>query len=413
MKITGIIAECNPFHEGHAYLLQKAKELTGADYIIVAISGNYVQRGAPSIVGWERRTEALLQNGADLVIQLPLYTSCTGADYFARGSVALLSSLGVVTDLCFGSECGEISVLMAAAESLMNVTEEQNQTIRNLLREGNTYATARARALSDDQITMPDTANDLLAVEYLKALKLQNSTMIPHTIKRINCDSASDLRTKILQSNGSAVYCDAIPPVTKGQFLSEKEPFPVLSTDDFSGELLHSLLYRSTEGDCCDHSSSLSSYLDVSEDLANRIMTASAAYESFDSYCALLKNRSVTYTRVSRALMHILLEMTDTKMEAFQSIGMCGYVRPLGFKRSAAPLLRAISTNSSVPFLSKLSKAREFLPPVALAFLEEDLRAEHLYDITVHRKAMHLKSRCISQLVPQVRHPLAKEQIIL
>ncbi len=409
MKITGIIAECNPFHEGHAYLLQKAKEITDADYTIVAISGDYVQRGAPSIIGWERRTMALLRGGADLVVQLPLYTSCTGADYFARGSVSLLSSLGVVTDLCFGSECGDITELKSAADTLLDITDEQNETIRSLLRQGQTYASARAKALSGEKVTMPNTANDLLAVEYLKALRATESSMTPHAIKRIKCDSASDLRAKILHSDAPLGDKTSFPAVTSEQFLSDEGCLPVISTNDFSGELLHSLLYRSTDGD----RSLLSGYLDVSEDLANRIASTLSAFESFDSYCSLLKNRSVTYTRVSRALMHILLEMTDAKMEQFQSIGMCEYVRPLGFKRSAAPLLHAISENASVPFLSKLSKAKTLLDPVALSFLEQDLRAEYLYDLTAYRKAMHTNSGCIPQTMPQVKHPLMKRHIII
>ena len=104
MKVTGIIAECNPLHEGHIYLLQEARKRTDADYVIVALSGDYVQRGAPSIVSKELRTEALLREGADLVLELPLYAACAGADYFARGAAALLESTGVVTDLAFGSE---------------------------------------------------------------------------------------------------------------------------------------------------------------------------------------------------------------------------------------------------------------------------------------------------------------------
>ena len=98
MKVTGIIAECNPLHEGHKYLLQEARKVTGADYIVIAMSGDYVQRGAPAVVSKEQRASALLQSGADLVLELPLYVSASGADYFARGGIALLESLGVVTD---------------------------------------------------------------------------------------------------------------------------------------------------------------------------------------------------------------------------------------------------------------------------------------------------------------------------
>ena len=109
MKVTGIIAECNPLHEGHKYLIRQARSVCDADYIVVALSGDYVQRGAPAVLSRETRTLEVLRAGADLVVEIPLYAACSGADYFARGTVALMESLGVVTDLAFGSESGDLA----------------------------------------------------------------------------------------------------------------------------------------------------------------------------------------------------------------------------------------------------------------------------------------------------------------
>ena len=127
MKVTGIIAECNPLHEGHKYLLHEARKITGADNIVVAMSGDYVQRGAPAIVSKEQRAADLLHSGADLELELPLYVSASGADYFARGGVSLMESLGVVTDLAFGSESGDLSLLADAARALNTDTEEGSE----------------------------------------------------------------------------------------------------------------------------------------------------------------------------------------------------------------------------------------------------------------------------------------------
>ena len=124
MRVTGIIAECNPLHEGHRYLIKEAREKTCADYIVIALSGDYVQRGAPSILSREARTEALLSAGADLVVELPLYAACSGADYFARGAVALMENLGVVTDLAFGSETGDTDSLMEASRRLNDESDQ-------------------------------------------------------------------------------------------------------------------------------------------------------------------------------------------------------------------------------------------------------------------------------------------------
>jgi hypothetical protein len=150
MRTAGIIAECNPLHEGHTYLIEEARARTGADYVVVAMSGDYVQRGAPSILSREKRAEALLRAGVDLVVELPLYVSGSGADYFARGGVALLESLGVITDLVFGSESGDLEALKAAAVRLAaedvpaagdrlaaeNEPSAGDSVYRNVLREG-------------------------------------------------------------------------------------------------------------------------------------------------------------------------------------------------------------------------------------------------------------------------------------
>ena len=164
MKVTGIIAECNPLHEGHKYLLQEARKVTGADYIVIAMSGDYVQRGAPAIISKEQRASALLQSGADLVLELPLYVSASGADYFARGGIALLESLGVVTDLAFGSESGDLSLLQDATRELNEDTKAFREALQSGLRKGLTFPQARAEAMTSTDL--PASPNDLLGTEY-------------------------------------------------------------------------------------------------------------------------------------------------------------------------------------------------------------------------------------------------------
>ena len=124
MKITGVIMECNPFHEGHRYFLEQARAVTGCDRLIAVMSGDYVQRGEPAILPKEIRARALLEHGADLVLELPLYYACGGAEYFARGAVTLLDRLGAVTDLCFGSECGSTEEILQAARTLYDCEQD-------------------------------------------------------------------------------------------------------------------------------------------------------------------------------------------------------------------------------------------------------------------------------------------------
>lgn len=355
MKVTGIIAECNPLHEGHAYLIREARARTGADHVVVAMSGDYVQRGAPSILSCRSRAESLLREGADLVVELPLYVSCSGADYFARGGVALLESLGPVTDLVFGSESGDLDALQAAAEKLGEEDEAYRTSLRNGLRNGMTFPEARAAASGSG---VPVSPNDLLGTEYLKALRASGSSIRPHAIPRISCRSASEIRAQMLRER------------------SETDPF--LCRDDFSDLLLHALL----------SADDLSRYLDVSGDLARRIRSLLPSYSTYSAFCEAVKTRNYTYTRISRALLHIMLGMTSQTMERFDaSCGLCGWIRPIGFKKSAIPLIREITASCSVPFLDKLASAEKVLPEDLYVLLQEEIRAEFLYDLMAARRA--------------------------
>ena len=355
MKVTGIIAECNPLHEGHAYLIREARARTGADHVVVAMSGDYVQRGAPSILSCRSRAESLLREGADLVVELPLYVSCSGADYFARGGVALLESLGPVTDLVFGSESGDLDALQAAAEKLGEEDEAYRTSLRDGLRNGMTFPEARAAASGSG---VPVSPNDLLGTEYLKALRASGSSIRPHAIPRISCRSASEIRAQMLRER------------------SETDPF--LCRDDFSDLLLHALL----------SADDLSRYLDVSGDLARRIRSLLPSYSTYSAFCEAVKTRNYTYTRISRALLHIMLGMSSQTMERFDaSCGLCGWIRPIGFKKSAIPLIREITASCSVPFLDKLASAEKVLPEDLYELLQEEIRAEFLYDLMAARRA--------------------------
>ena len=147
MKVNGIIAEFNPFHNGHKYLLEEALRQTGADMTIVAMSGNFVQRGAPALLDKHARTEMALKCGADLVLEIPTVYAVSSADGFATGGVSLLHRLGVVTHLCFGSECGEVDILKNIARILLSEPEEFADALRSNLRQGFSYPIARTQAL--------------------------------------------------------------------------------------------------------------------------------------------------------------------------------------------------------------------------------------------------------------------------
>ena len=406
MNVTGIIMECNPFHEGHAYLLREAGKLTRADYIVVAMSGDFVQRGEPAVFDKYIRAEQILRAGADLVLELPLYAACGSAEYFARGGIALLEKLGVVTDLCFGSESGDMDNLLLCAKMLAEAEGGEDSSFAGAqayrkflqagLKNGMPFPAARAAALeqsfqhipSVDQeetalsLRYPSLPNDLLAVEYCRALRLLDSSIRPHAIPRIRVPSATQRRQHLLQNRGELFPCGGdllsagrsarIPDLPRTS-VTQVPLFPI-GPDDFSRQLMYAL--RMNEGE-------LETYADVSDDLASRIRKSLMQYTGFTGFCDLLKTRNLTRTRISRCLLHILLQMRQERLDTLQSQGMALYARPLAMNRKAAPLLSAISRKSSLPFLSRLSAAPNLLTPSALSFLEEEIRAEDLYCLTL------------------------------
>lgn len=351
MKIVGIISEYNPFHPGHAFHLKKSRQITGADYVIAAMSGNYVQRGVPAMFDKYLRAEAALRNGADLVLELPPCVSTGSAEYFSSGAVALLEASGVVTDLCFGSECGDLALLERPAEILLEEPESYRNLLRQRLKAGNPYPKARALALHQYDPSIPEEIlsrpNNLLGLEYLKALKRSGSSIRPHTISRIGAGyhgqgidgpepaSASGIRLAFQQSGG--VFTEALksqlPSWEVYQSCSGKPP---VTEDAFSLLLLEKL--RRIQGE------DLTRYFDVPEELSNRIWNCLDEFSSFSQFTDLLKTRNLTRTAISRALLHILLDIR--KYESPKCF------RVLGFRKSASGLLRLLSEKGSLPLVT-------------------------------------------------------------
>ena len=191
MRIVGIIAEYNPFHNGHQYHIEKSLELTGADAAVVVMSGNFIQRGAPAIMPKHSRAKMALKNGASLVIELPVPYATGSAEYFAYGAVSLLDDFGCVDALCFGSECGNLNLLKTLAKILVKEPAEYKELLSCYLKQGNSFPLARQYAMRDylhsDQVNdILAEPNNILGIEYLKALYRLNSTIEPYTIQRVS-----------------------------------------------------------------------------------------------------------------------------------------------------------------------------------------------------------------------------------
>lgn len=395
MKTVGIIAEYNPFHNGHAYHIQKAKDLTGADFCVVVMSGNFVQRGMPALMDKHLRASCALAGGADLVLELPVCYAVSSAEYFANGAVALLDQLGIVDSLCFGSECGDIGLLSQFAEELLTESPSFKRELDHQLRLGYSYPQSRNTALeaSAPHLTaytnVLSTPNNILGIEYCKAILALKSRIVPCTIKRAGASyhdnslessycSAQAIRESLRQSEVSNIVIRQVPAsVRKLVEDTYLKSYPIFS-DDISLLVHYSLLSRNAFG--------FTDYPDIDKELSDRIRKQLPKYHDFESFCELLKSKNRTYVRISRSLLHILLDIRTEDFARYRKEGPVFYARMLGFRESAAPLLSAIKEKSQIPLLSKLADAEKQLAPTALSMLEKDIYASHIYQSVVRHK---------------------------
>lgn len=401
MKIAAVIAEYNPFHNGHYYHLNETRKKTGADFILVVMSGNFVQRGAPAILDKHIRAKMALLNGADAVIELPALYSLASAEFFAGGAIALLNRLNTVDYLSFGSECGSLASLEACARILTEKEEEMRDTLKACLKKGESYPAARAHALAgllppsasggaketaDRLLTSP---NNILGLEYCKSLFSTNSTIRPFTLKRTDGGYHNiSLETGSSHDAGRSFYASAsairqaIPNDLKGikNYMPESafhllaDNFTPIDENSFSHLLHYKLLLEAPLG--------FTGYWDCTPDLSCKICKNLPLFTGFTDFCSLLKSKELTYTRISRVLMHILL---DIKTPGFLCLPPAGrelfvpYARLLGFRQGSEPLLSAIKKNGAVPLLSKPADARFLLDEKAFSLLQQDVHCAHVY----------------------------------
>ena len=389
MKIVGLITEYNPFHAGHLYHMQQARELTGADYCVVLMSGSFVQRGEPAIFDKYLRTKTALLAGADLVLEIPAAFSTASAHEFAAYGVALLSSIGVDA-VVFGSECGQIEILKQAAYALNHESAEFQERLRKGLKAGLTYPQARAKALEmeDTWASVLSSPNNILGIEYLRAAEDLHSPMEFYTISRkgsgyhedtladANFPSASAIRGIIRNSLSKDkdlldILASHLPAVTHPAYTGAVPVF----VDDFS-ELLNAAVLQLQ---------ATFSIADLSPELAARLAKPPYFPLSFEERIQALKTRQLTYTRVSRALLHLVLGMREEDISRWKEEGYALYARILGFRRQSSPLLSCLHKKSSIPLITKMADAAQNLSPSALSLLEQEVYASHLYQ-TVRMK---------------------------
>lgn len=312
-KVIGFICECNPFHKGHKRLIDNAKN--NADIIIAVMSGNFVQRGEPSVYNKYERANELLKNGVDIVIELPIEYILSSAKYFARAGIGILNKLGIVDMLIFGSKINNISKLKHYAnqkidEKLVN----PNSEMQMLLKSGATYSKAIASLYNKDL-----SSNDILAVEYLRALNNSKSSIIPISIKRENdLPTASNLRENIK---------------TK------------ITTNSFSN-ILNYILF-----DAKNNNRNLFNISSLNKDLYNTIMNTNLNHLTFDEFALKLKTKNRTLANIKRALFNIIFNIDNRTLSKTKYGLNPNYIRIIGIKKGALSLLKYIK----IPFIMSYS----------------------------------------------------------
>ena len=401
-KVLGVIAEYNPFHNGHLYHLQKSKELTNADYTIAIISGNFTQRGSTSVIDKWAKTQMALNNGIDLVIELPVLYSISSAENFADGAIKILSSLGIVDYLSFGSETSDIHLLNDISNILCDEPKDFKIALSEELKSGLSFPKARENALikwfqlkdtisslklKNNNSTIRDilsSPNNILGIEYLKALHKYNSSIKPVCISRYEADynsttitnniaSATAIRNLILSKDYNTIK-NLIPTSSYSTLincLNEGHIVPSLSC--FEKEIIYVLRKMDIE--------EIANLPHVSEGLADTIKKAANSCNTLNELINLVKSKRYTSTRIQRILLYALLGITKDDMEMSKNV--LPYARILGFNENGKKLISEISAKN--PDIALITSVKKFVDSnsdkVLLNMFDKDVFATDVYSI--------------------------------
>ncbi len=398
MKAAGIIAEYNPFHKGHAYQIEECRRQTGCDYVIVLMSGNYVQRGEPAVFDAYSRAEMALRGGADLILSLPIWTATASAEGFCEGAVRLLDALHLPEAISFGVEvpAGEtatktLQLLCELAQLLAAEPAAYRTALREGLKQGLSFPAARSKAVSSllpHCTALLDTPNNILAAEYLKAIEKTGAALTPFCVERIGSGyhdrtmsdicSATALRAHFAKTG--TLPTEGIPTAALpvyNRLLSQMRPGCFLAADDFSDLLFYRLEGLSAQ--------ELSCFADISLSLARRILKCREESFCISELCAAVGHRQLTQTGLMRGLLHVLLSMKKDALCAYKELPHPPYTQVLGCKKSALSLLSHLRKFADVPILVRASDCA-LLRGHAATLYETERQANTLYRRMLYRK---------------------------
>ncbi|ENJ9652452.1 nucleotidyltransferase [Clostridium botulinum] len=386
MNVSAIIVEYNPMHNGHLYHIKKTKELTDCDALVCIMSGNFVQRGFPSILDKWTKANIALSKGVDLVIELPTLYSLSSAEFFSFGAISILNNLNVVKNICFGSEIGNINALQDIARTLLEEPLEYKILLKNYLDKGVSFAKARNLALvelnRDNKIMSEDInkilslSNNILGIEYLKSLLLLNSSIKPFTITREGANykdenlhkeysSASSIRKHLKENKNINILKDFLPLEC---FLEFKK----LITKGYNFSMEDSMINYIRYKYICGYKN-LHNLIDISEGLDNRIYRALEKNFTYDSLVGEIKSKRYAYTRIGRILCQYFIGFENYNLSTLLK-STPNYIRVLASNEKGLKILKEIKKHSSTKIYTKVPKSTNTL-------LNLDIKATNAYSI--------------------------------
>ena len=354
-KVVGIIAEYNPFHNGHSYHIQNTKAQTGADFVVAVMTGNFTQRGNTSVINKWEKTKMALNGDADLVIELPTIYSVSSAENFANGAVKILNELGIVDTISFGMEANDVSTLNNIANVLVNEPPEYKTILEHELGKGNSFPKARENALMmylndiKRYANVVKGSNNILAIEYLKALKKQKSSIVPFGVKREKVyynstkiideyASATGIRNLLLHNQLEEVR-KVVPAKSYSILLNNlRQGTYVLDIIAYNDEIIYKLRSMTVK--------QIANLPDVSEGLEYLIKEVSNKTNNLIELINGIKSKRYTQTRIQRILLYALLGITKKDMEMSKKI--TPYIRVLGCSEKGKILLSQINSKAKV-----------------------------------------------------------------
>lgn len=384
MKILGIIAEYNPFHNGHIYHIKKSKELTGADYVIAIMSGNFTEQGNIAIYDKFKRAKIATYNGIDLILELPTIYANSSSEFFASGAISLLNSLNIVDYICFGSECGDIDTLKNISNLITKNKDEIWKDITQNLKQGISFAKAREQSitkyLNNTEIVEFSKPNNILAIEYLNSLSRLNSKIRPYTI----CRNSSDFNELKINTKGSFTSATSIRNAIYNNLTDLEGVIPdnmlkiVKNTPPtFNDKLFDIIKYKIVTS----NKDYLSNISEITEGLENRLIYAVSISNTYDEFINNIKSKRYQMSKIKRMLNNIILDITKKDFETIKNSNE-SFAHVLAISEHGKKLLSKISKNSSIPLITSINDdTLKQLSCTQQKMLNLDILSSNIYSI--------------------------------